>query len=100
MEGPWRHFPGATSYRLRIQRGGAPDPTEHHLHGVRLHTTREGEGKEVATILDIHERTRRGMDTTRKVSVSTTRRAVLALGAGVVTGLAMGLATTIAGRWS
>jgi hypothetical protein len=34
------------------------------------------------------------------VSVSTTRRAVLALGAGVVTGMAMGLATAIAGRWS
>jgi hypothetical protein len=54
----------------------------------------------VATILDIHERTRRGMESTRKVSVSTTRRAMLALGAGVVTGLAMGLATAIAGRWS
>ena len=54
----------------------------------------------MATILDIHERTRRGMESTREVSVSTTRRAVLALGAGVVTGLAMGLATAIAGRWS
>ena len=54
----------------------------------------------VATILHIHERTRRGMESTRKVSVSTTRRAVLAMGAGVVTGLAMGLATAIAGRWS
>jgi len=54
----------------------------------------------VTTILDIHERTRRGMDTSRKVTVSTTRRAVLALGAGVITGLAMGLATAIAGRWS
>jgi len=54
----------------------------------------------VTTILDIHERTRRGLDTSRKVTVSTTRRAVLALGAGVITGLAMGLATAIAGRWS
>ena len=54
----------------------------------------------MATILDIHESTRRGMETSRKVSVSTTRRAVLALGAGVVTGMAMGLATAIAGRWS
>jgi hypothetical protein len=58
------------------------------------------EGQAVATILDIHERTRRGMETSRKASVSTTRRAVLALGAGVVTGMAMGLATAIAGRWS
>ena len=54
----------------------------------------------MATILDIHERTRRGMESKRKVSVSTTRRAVLAMGAGVITGLAMGLATAIAGRWS
>jgi len=54
----------------------------------------------VTTILDIHERTRRGMETTRKVSAHTTRRAILALGAGVVTGLAMGLATVISGRWS
>lgn len=54
----------------------------------------------MTTILDIHERTRRGLDSTRKVSASGTRRAVLALGAGVVTGLAMGLATAIAGRWS
>ena len=54
----------------------------------------------MATILDIHERTRRGMESTRAASVSGTRRAVLALGAGVVTGLAMGLATAIAGRWS
>ncbi|MGA1701912.1 MAG: hypothetical protein ACO4BY_12385 [Candidatus Nanopelagicales bacterium] len=54
----------------------------------------------MATILDIHERTRRGMESTRAASASTTRRAMLALGAGVVTGLAMGLATAIAGRWS
>ena len=87
---------------LRIQRGGAPDPTERSkktsTEDDHQHDTTEGQA--VATILDIHERTRRGMESTRKVSVSTTRRAALALGAGVVTGLAMGLATAIAGRWS
>jgi len=53
----------------------------------------------VTTILDIHERTRRGQEIARAAVPSRTKQAVLALGAGVVTGLVMGLATAVAGRW-
>ena len=54
----------------------------------------------MTTILDIHERTRLGTESVRRATAGRTRQAVLALGAGVVTGLVMGIATAVAGRWS